>query len=56
MPKTFSICVGISCTTAEFEMLFHNPVPDLDRLEPPGLSNGFPPSGAQSLEHGLESR
>lgn len=56
MPKNFSICVDISCTKAEFEMLFQNPVPDLDRLEPPGLRDDFPPSGAQSLEYGLESR
>lgn len=56
MPKNCGVRADISCTEAEFEMLFQNPVPDLDRLEPPGLSDGFLPSGAQSLEHGLESR
>lgn len=28
-------CVGTSHTTAEFEPLFQNPVPDLGRLESP---------------------
>lgn len=54
MPKNFRVCMDSSCTKAEFEMLFQNLVPDLDRLEPPGLSEGFPPSGAQNLEHGFE--
>lgn len=32
--KILGYCVDISCTEAEFETLFQNPVPDLDRLEP----------------------